>query len=129
MDNITNLNPPTQIVFEDTTTMLNTWWKELDRKPFGTAPVRIRHLVETALTAGWSLNECYEALDVTWAFTESAFETTLRIAAEEGEARRSPYPNVTTIEETHKALALTKKESLSIDENVKRLQELRRSKT
>jgi hypothetical protein len=108
--------------------MLNTWWKELDRKPFGTAPVRIRHLVETALAAGWSLNECYEALDVTWAFTESAFETTLRRIAEEGEARRSVYPNVTTIEETRKALELNKKESLSIDENVKRLQELRRSK-
>jgi hypothetical protein len=108
--------------------MLNTWWKELDRKPFGTAPVRIRHLVETALAAGWSLNECYEALDVTWAFTESAFETTLRIAAEEGEALRSPHSNVTTIEETHKALELNKKESLSIDENVKRLQKLRQSK-
>ena len=128
MNNIINLNAPTQIVFEDTTTMLNTWWKELDRKPFGTAPVRIRHLVETALAAGWSLNECYEALDVTWAFTESAFETTLRRIAEEGEARQSVYPNVTTIEETRKALELNKKESLSIDENVKRLQELRRSK-
>ena len=127
MDNITNLNPPTQVIFEDTTTMLNTWWKELDRKPFGTAPVRIRHLVETALTAGWSLNECYEALDITWAFTESAFETTLRRTAEEGKDLRSPHSNITTIEETHKALALTKKESLSIDENVKRLQKLRRS--
>jgi len=129
MDNITNLNPPIQVIFEDTTTMLNTWWKELDRKPFGTAPVRIRHLVETALTAGWSLNECYEALDTTWAFTESAFETTLRRTAEEGNDLRSPHSNVTTIEETHKALALTKKESLSIDENVKRLQELRQSRT
>ena len=114
-------------VFTDTRDMLNQWWKELDRKPFGTAPVRIRHLVETALTAGWSLNECYEALDATWAFTESAFETTLRRTAEEGKALRSPYSNITTIEETHKALALTKKESLSIDENVKRLQKLRRS--
>lgn len=128
MDNVTDLNPPTQIVFEDTTTMLNTWWKELDRKPFGTAPVRIRHLVETALTAGWSLNECYDALDTTWAFTESAFETTLRRIAEEGKARQSVYPNVTTIEETRTALALTKKESLSIEENVKRLRKLRRSK-
>jgi len=105
--------------------MLNTWWKELDRKPFGTAPVRIRHLVETALTAGWSLNECYEALDVTWAFTEGAFETTLRRIDKEGKGRQNVYPNVTTVEATRKALALTKEESLSIDENIKRLQELR----
>ena len=112
-------------VFADTTTMLNTWWKELDRKPFGTAPVRIRHIVETALTAGWSLEECYEALDATWAFTESAFETTLRRTAEEGKDLRSPHSNITTIEETHKALALNKKESLSLDENVKRIKKLK----
>ena len=108
--------------------MLNQWWKESERKPFGVRPVRIRHLVETAHAAGWTIDECYQALSTTWAFTEAAFETALRLIAEEGEARRSHHSNVTTIDATRKALELNKKESLSTDENIKRLQELRRSK-
>ena len=118
------LKPP----FENIPAMLNQWWKELERKPFGVRPVRIRHLVETAHAAGWTIDECYEALSTTWAFTEAAFETALRRLAEEGEARQSHHSNVTTVDATRKALELNKKEALSIDENVKRLQELRRSK-
>ena len=119
-----NVDPP----FESITQMLNQWWKELDRKPFGAKPVRIRHLVETAHGTGCTINECYAALDITWAFTESAFETALRRLADEGAARGDKCSNVTTIEETHKAMQLAKNESLSIDENVKRLRKLRRSK-
>lgn len=66
--------------------MLNTWWKEQERKPL-TKPPRIRHVVELAISAGWTLDECYAALSVTWAFTEAAFETALRKLREEQENR------------------------------------------
>tara|TARA_B100000470_G_scaffold130793_1_gene101230 strand:- start:1310 stop:1519 length:210 start_codon:yes stop_codon:yes gene_type:complete len=38
-----------------------------------------------AVQAGWSLNECYDALEITWAFTESAFETALRRQKDEND--------------------------------------------
>lgn len=119
-----NVNPQ----FETITQMLNQWWKELDRKPFSAKPVRIRHLVETAHAAGWTINECYAALDVTWGFTESAFETALRLLADEGAARGDKYSNIATIEETHKAMQLTREGSLSRNENIEQLQKLRRPK-
>tara|TARA_B100000686_G_scaffold181323_1_gene188308 strand:- start:959 stop:1291 length:333 start_codon:yes stop_codon:yes gene_type:complete len=104
--------------------MLNTWWKELEKKPFGVKPVRIRHIVETAHAAGWTINECYEALNVTWGFTEKAFETALRRIAEENKPVQSAS-NVASIETTLQAIAIDKREALSIDENVKRLRELK----
>ena len=63
--------------FTNTSEMLNAWWKTQETKPL-VKPVRIRHIVELAINAGWTLEDCYSALDVTWAFTESAFETALR---------------------------------------------------
>ena len=106
--------------------MLNTWWKELEKKPFGVKPVRIRHLVETAHNAGWTINECYEALNLTWAFTEAAFETALRRIADENKPVQNPT-NVASIGKTLKAIEIEKREALSIDENVKKLKELRKS--
>jgi hypothetical protein len=72
--------------FSDTAEMLNTWWKGQKAKPL-VKPARIRHIVELALNAGWTLEDCYLALDTTWAFTESAFETALRKQKEEQEDR------------------------------------------
>ena len=112
--------------FKDLKEMLNTWWKELEKKPFGVKPVRIRHLVETAHNAGWTINECYEALNLTWAFTEAAFETALRRIADENKPVQNPT-NVASIEKTLKAIEIEKREALSIDENVKKLKELRKS--
>jgi hypothetical protein len=106
--------------------MLNTWWKELEKKPFGVKPVRIRHLVETAHNAGWTINECYEALNLTWAFTEAAFETALRRIADENKSVQNPT-NVANIEKTLEAIAIDKREALSIDENIRRLKKLRKS--
>ena len=68
------------------TQMLNKWWKEQERKPLA-KPARIRHIVTIACNAGWTLDECYQALYVTWAFTEPAFETALRRLSEESELR------------------------------------------
>ena len=68
--------------FTDTTEMLNSWWKTQKAKPL-VKPARIRHIVELAINAGWTLEDCYSALDTTWAFTESAFETALRKQKEE----------------------------------------------
>jgi hypothetical protein len=104
--------------------MLNTWWKELEKKPFGVKPVRIRHIVETAHTAGWSINECYEALQITWGFTEKAFETALRRIAEENKPVQNTS-NVASIEKTLQSMEIDKREALSMDENVKRLRELK----
>ena len=64
--------------------MLNTWWKAQEQKPLA-RPARIRHVVEMAVDAGWSLDDCYEALTITWAFTESAFETALRRQKDEND--------------------------------------------
>lgn len=110
--------------FKDLKEMLNTWWKELEKKPFGVKPVRIRHIVETAHTAGWSINECYEALQITWGFTEKAFETALRRIAEENKPVQNTS-NVASIEKTLQGMELDKREALSMDENVKRLRELK----
>tara|TARA_B100001996_G_scaffold85912_1_gene63485 strand:- start:1044 stop:1370 length:327 start_codon:yes stop_codon:yes gene_type:complete len=104
--------------------MLNLWWKQLEKKPFGAKPVRIRHVVETAHNAGWSLDECYRALNLTWGFSEAAFETALRrIADEDKEIERKS--SVANIESTKQALELNKKESLSVEENTDRLRKLR----
>jgi hypothetical protein len=64
--------------------MLNTWWKTQEQKPI-VKPARIRHIVEIATQAGWNLDECYDALTITWAFTESAFETALRRQKDEND--------------------------------------------
>lgn len=126
MGQVIKLNLPPKREFKDLTQMLNTWWKELEKKPFGVKPVRIRHLVETAHNAGWTINECYEALNLTWAFTEAAFETALRRIADENKPVQNPT-NVASIEKTLKAIEIEKREALSIDENVKKLKELRKS--
>ena len=118
-----------EVVWLNPTAMLNKWWKELDRKPFGVNPERIRKLVETAQLAGWTLEECYEALQITWAFTDTAFETALRRCADEkavAKAARS-MTNVADSEATRAQLDANVQESLSLEENIKRLQELRRS--
>jgi len=118
-----------EVVWLNPTAMLNKWWKELDRKPFGVKPERIRKLVETAQLAGWTLEECYEALQITWAFTDTAFETALRRCADEkavAKAARS-MTNVADSETTRAQLDANVQESLSLEENIKRLQELRRS--
>jgi len=112
-------------VFTDTRNMLNQWWKEQEKKPLANT-VKIRHIVETAHAAGWSLNECYEALSVTWAFTEPAFETALRKIAEAGEELKRQVSNINTVSATTQALKLNRKESLSLDENVKRIKKLKK---
>ena len=115
--------------FTDLTAMLNHWWKELERKPFGVKPTRIRHLVEIAHGAGWTVHECYEALQITWGFTEAAFETALRrIADEKAVAQQDQRASIgASIEATRKNLDDMTKESLSLEENIKRLRELRRT--
>jgi hypothetical protein len=123
MGEIIKLNVKKQPVFIDMTDMLNTWWKEQERKPLA-KPVRIRHVVEMAHAAGWTLNECYDALSLTWAFTEPAFETALRRIKDEEKAEGS-VSNVAHIDETRKAMEIMKKESLSMEENAKRMRELR----
>jgi len=77
MGELTKLETTPPKVFTDINGMLNIWWKEQNPKPI-TKPARIRHVVSIAHNAGWSLEDCYEALDVTWAFTERAYETALR---------------------------------------------------
>ena len=72
--------------FTDTTEMLNSWWKTQKAKPL-VKPARISLIVELAINAGWTLEDCYSALDTTWAFTESAFETALRKQKEEQEEK------------------------------------------
>ncbi len=77
MGEIIKLEVEQALAFTDTSHMLNSWWKAQKAKPL-VKPERIRHIVQIALNAGWSLEDCYMALDTTWAFTESAFETALR---------------------------------------------------
>lgn len=112
--------------FTEIRDMLNTWWREQEKKPMANT-VKIRHIVEMAVNRGWTLDECYQALNLTWAFTESAFETALRRTAEENEESEKRVTNIASVKETKKALELDKKESLSIQENVKRLHELKKS--
>jgi len=128
MGEVIKLNMGQAPVFTDTRDMLNQWWKEQDKKPLANT-VKIRHVVETAHAAGWSLNECYEALSVTWAFTESAFETALRKIAEAGEELKRQVSNITSVSATTEALELSKKEALSIEENVRRIRKLKESRT
>ncbi len=118
-----------EVVWLSPSAMLNQWWKELKRKPFGVKPERIRKLVETAQVAGWTLDECYEALTITWAFTDTAFETALRRCADEkaGAQKPSSMASVADSETTRAKLDEIMQESLSKEENIIRLQELRRS--
>jgi hypothetical protein len=120
------LGIPQVPAFADMTDMLNQWWKEQDKKPLA-KPARIRHIVETAHAAGWTLTECYDALSVTWAFTEPAYETALRRMAEEHEETKKQVSNITSISATKQALQLSKKEALSIEENVRRIRKLKAS--
>ena len=89
MGELIRLDTPYHPEFKNVTHMLNTWWKTQETKPL-VKPARIRHIVETAIHAGWSLNDCYEALSTTWAFTEPAFETALRKQKEEQENKYGP---------------------------------------
>jgi hypothetical protein len=120
------LGIPQYPAFTDMTDMLNQWWKEQDKKPLA-KPVKIRHVVEIAHAAGWTLSECYDALSVTWAFTEAAFETALRRIADEQEETRKQVSNITSVSATKQALELNKKEALSIEENVRRIRKLKES--
>jgi len=125
MGEVIKLNVGQAPVFTDTRGMLNQWWKEQEKKPLANT-VKIRHVVETAHAAGWSLNECYEALSVTWAFTEPAFETALRKIAEAEKELERQVSNINTVFATTQALELNKKESLSLDENIKRIKKLKK---
>jgi len=120
------LGIPQYPTFTDIKDMLNQWWKEQDKKPLA-KPARIRHIVETAHAAGWTLSECYDALSVTWAFTEPAYETALRRLAEEQKETKKQISNITSISATKQALQLSKKEALSIEENVRRIRKLKAS--
>ncbi len=68
--------------WKDMPTMLNDWWEVTDPKPM-TPPRDIKRVVERAINAGWELDECYRALEITWAFTDRAFETALRRVKDE----------------------------------------------
>jgi len=123
MGKVIEMKVERQQVFTDVTQMLNAWWKSLDKKPISVKPARIRHIVETAHAAGWTIEECYNALNITWGYTEAAFETALRRNAEESGAR---VCNINDVVKTKQALALNKKEALSIEENIRRLRELKK---
>ena len=77
MGELIHLKLETPIVFSDMSDMLNTWWKDQEQKPM-VKPEKIRHVVTVAVNAGWSLDQCYEALSVTWSFSEAAFGVALR---------------------------------------------------
>lgn len=111
-------------VFTDMTDMLNQWWKAQSRKPLA-KPMKIRHVVETAHSAGWSLEECYEALSITWGFSESAFETALRRVKDEQEETQRPISSIATVAATNQLLESNKEKSLSLKENAKRMRELK----
>ena len=110
--------------FTDVTQKLNQWWKDTDKKPLA-KPMKIRHVVEMAHSHGWTLEECYDALNVTWGFSEAAFETALRRVKEEQEEMQRQATNIASISATTKALKLAKKESLTIKENAQRMRELK----
>lgn len=77
MGELIHLDLETPIVFSDIKHMLNAWWKDQEQKPM-VKPEKIRHVVTVAVNAGWTLDQCYEALSITWSFSEAAFEVTLR---------------------------------------------------
>ena len=110
--------------FTDVTQKLNQWWKDTDKKPLA-KPMKIRHVVEMAHSHGWTLEECYDALNVTWGFSEAAFETALRRVKEEQEEMQRQATNIASISATTEALQLAKEESLSIKENAQRMRELK----
>jgi len=124
MGEVIKLRAPQAPAFTDTTQMLNQWWKEQEKKPLA-KPARIRHVVEIAHHAGWTLEECYDALNVTWSFSEAAFETALRKIKEEHEEMERQATNIASISATSEALELAKEESLSIEENAQRMRELK----
>ena len=87
--------------------------------------MKIRHVVETAHSAGWSLDECYEALSITWGFSESAFETALRRVKDEQEETQRPISSIATVAATNQLLESNKEKSLSLKENAQRIRELK----
>ena len=123
MGDLIKLRAPQAPAFTDITQMLNQWWKDQDKKPLA-KPVKIRHVVEMAHRAGWSLEECYDALNLTWGFSEAAFETALRRVREEQEEMQRQATNIASISATTEALQLAKEESLSIKENAQRMRKL-----
>ena len=124
MGDLIRLRAPQAPAFTDITQMLNQWWKDQDKKPLA-KPVKIRHVVEMAHRAGWSLDECYDALNLTWGFSEAAFETALRRVKEEQEEMQRQATNIASISATTEALQLAKEESLSIKENAQRMRKLK----
>jgi|TARA_B110000014_G_scaffold198969_1_gene148238 hypothetical protein len=124
MGEVIKLRAPQAPAFTDITEMLNQWWKDQEKKPLA-KPVKIRHVVEMAHSHGWTLEECYDALNLTWGFSEAAFETALRRIKEEHEEMQRQVTNIASISATTKALKLAKKESLSIKENAQRMRELK----
>ena len=124
MGDLIKLRAPQAPAFTDITQMLNQWWKDQDKKPLA-KPVKIRHVVEMAHRAGWSLEECYDALNLTWGFSEAAFETALRRVREEQEEMQRQATNIASISATTEALQLAKEESLSIKENAQRMRKLK----
>ena len=74
---------------------------------------------------GWTLEECYDALNLTWGFSEAAFETALRRVKEEQEEMQRQATNIASVSATTKALTLAKRESLSTKENAQRLRDLK----
>ena len=124
MGDLIKLRAPQAPAFTDITQMLNQWWKDQDKKPLA-KPVKIRHVVEMAHRAVWSLEECYDALNLTWGFSEAAFETALRRVREEQEEMQRQATNIASISATTEALQLAKEESLSIKENAQRMRKLK----
>ena len=86
MGELIHLKLETPIVFSDIKEMLNTWWKDQEQKPM-VKPEKIRHVVAVAVNAGWTLDQCYEALSVTWSFSEAAFEVALRKLKSESDVK------------------------------------------
>lgn len=86
MGELIPLDSQIQPAFTDCRKMLNVWWSELDRQPMA-SPASIKRVVDRALQSGWTLDECYKALQITWAFTEPAFETALRRLKDEEEGK------------------------------------------
>ena len=72
--------------FTDTRSMLNLWWSEQTRRPM-TSPANIKRVVDRAIDSGWTLEECYKALEITWGFTDPAFEVALRRIKDEEEGK------------------------------------------
>ena len=124
MGEVIKLRAPQAPAFTDITEMLNQWWKNTEKKPLA-KPMKIRHVVEMAHSHGWTLEECYDALNLTWGCSEAAFETALRRVKEEQEETQRQATNIASVSATTKALTLAKRESLSTKENAQRLRDLK----